>query len=908
MAVGKLVGAAFVSLLALATAAGAANAAGTAGDYVWWEGEAAYDTNFNNRDFAPSSLDSPGELSGGNWLNTGGTRQGPEVYARWHVAVPASDTHFFYARKFWQHGSFRWRFDAGEWHEVRQLALMDNVDLKKFICANWVSLGKVTLDQGMHEFEVRLLAGPGENAVAAFDCFVLTKLPFTPSGQLQPGQKTGKAMPGWFAFEPDADPFADSPIDLRYLNDKSAGDRGFLTRDGLNFVFEKEGRPVRFWAVCTGGDTADMDHASLDYLARRLAKAGVNMIRIHGGVVDLSAQDPTTVDKQHLDNLHYFVAAMKRQGIYTYLSFYFPLWFEVKPSYGLPGFEKIRNKVPFALLFFYPRMQEIWRSWARSLMTTPNPYTGLSFADDPAVGIFEIINEDNYFFWTFTPGENIPPECMVVLERKFGDWAAKKHGSLQAAATAWNHPVKGDDFASGRAALMGAWNFTRDGLKAVPQARARTADQVQFLTEDLRAFYEQTVSWLRTDLGVKCPIIATNWTTADFVLLGALDKYTNDACDVMDRHAYFGGPHKTDRGWTVTAGDLYSDYCGLLHPEEVPVREIQYAGHPCSVSEYSFPMPNRFRTESVLVAAAYGALQGTDAYVFFAVHGISWSGELGKWPLLVPSVIGQFPAAALLCRRGDVEEAWTVAQQVLSLKGLYALQGSGTEEPQTLDNLRAAEIPYGVSVMGEHVASAASHVDPLAFYVGRVVRVFSDDKSQALVMDLLTYINRDQKTIRSANGQVFWDYGRGIVTVNTPRSQAAAGFLPKAGRIALPDVAVALDSEYGCVIVTALDDRPIKEAPRVLVQVMTEETMFGWQDAPAEGGMKKIVSMGTAPINVKQIAGKVSLTRPDAASLKATALDPNGYPLARQVRTEAAGDTFTLTLEPDVLYYVTERQ
>jgi hypothetical protein len=710
-------------------------------------------------------------------------------------------------------------------------------------------------------------------------------------------------MPGWFAFEPDADPFADSPIDLRYLNDKSAGDRGFLNRDGLNFVFEKEGRPVRFWAVCTGGDTADMDHASVDYLARRLAKAGVNMIRIHGGVVDLSAQDPTTVDTQHLDNLHYFVAAMKKEGIYTYLSFYFPLWFEVKPSYGLPGFDKITNKVPFALLFFYPRMQEIWRSWARNLMMTPNPYTGLSFADDPAVGIFEIINEDNYFFWTFTPGENIPPECMAVLEKRFGDWAAKKHGSLQAAAAAWNHSVKGDDFASGRAALMGAWNFTRDGLQAVPQARARTADQVQFLTEDLRAFYEQTVSWLRADFGVKCPIIATNWTTADSPLLGALDKYTNDACDVMDRHAYFGGPHKTDRGWTVTAGDLYSDYSGLLHPEEVPVREIQYAGHPCTVSEYSFPMPNRFRTESVLLAAAYGALQGTDAYVFFAVHGIGWSGELGKWPLLVPSVVGQFPAAALCFRRGDVREAETVVNQVLSLKNLYALQGSGAEEPQNVDNIRAAEIKAGAPAAG-----LATNMDPLAYFVGRVVRAFSDDPSGAFVKNLTPYVDRARKVVRSVNGETSWDYGRGILTVNTARSQGATGFLTTAGRIALADVNIALDNEYGALIVTALDDRPIKEAPRVLVQVMTEETTFGWQDASAEGGMKKIVSMGTAPINVKQIAGKVSLTRPDAASLKATALDPNGYPLARQVRTEVAGDTFTLTCEPDVLYYVIERQ
>ena len=889
--------AALVSLLALAALAAPVRAA----DYIWWEGEDAVEHNFNNRDFAPGTLDHPEGLSNGNWLNTGGDRQGPEVFARWRVEVPQAGAYYFYARKFWHHGPFRWRFDGGDWHEVRQVALLDNVDLKKFICANWVSLGTVTLEAGAREFEVRLLAGPGEGTAAAFDCFVLTRTPFAPAGKLRPGEKTGKAMPGWWAFEPDADAFAESPIDLRHLNHQEAGEFGFLKADGLDFVFEKEGRPVRFWAVCAAGEWPRMDHASVDYLARRLAKAGVNMVRVHGAVFDANAADPATVDTRRLDDLHYFVAALKKEGIYTSLSFYFPLWFGVKPEYGLPGYEKTDNKVPFALLFFYPRMQEIWRSWARGLVTTVNPYTGLSFADDPAVALFEIINEDNYFFWTFTPGENIPAECMAVLEGKFGAWAARKYGSLDAAGRAWGHGVKGDDFANGRAGLMGVWNLTRDGLQKVPDARLRAMDQARFLTEDLRAFYEQTMAWLRRDLGVKCPVIATNWTVADPVLLGALDKYTNDACEVMDRHAYFGGPHQTDRGWTVTADDRYQDLCGLLHPEAVPVREIQYAGHPCIASEYSFTMPNRYRTESVFLAAVYGALQGTDGYVFFAGDSLSWAGQLGKWPVLVPSVAGQFPAAALLYRRGDVAEADTVVRQVLRLEDLYALKGSGAEEPQNVDNLRAAEIPAGGRATGVEV----SNIDPLAFYVGRVLRTFSQDTSQALLTDLTPFIDRQRKLIRSLNGQAAWDYGLGLATVNTPRSQGATGMLSKAGRIELADVTIESGNDYGSVIVTSLTGEPIASAARVLVQVMSEDTNFGWQDVP-EGQMKRIASLGGPPLNVRDLAGRVTIRRPDAASLKVVPLDPNGYPVVKAVAQTQAGGGLSITLAPDVLYYVVE--
>jgi hypothetical protein len=868
--------------------------------YVWWEGEAAFEHNFDNRSFPASSLDHPDALSGGDWLNRGGPVPPGGAYARWHVSVPQGGGYFLYARKFWHHGPFRWRFDQGEWQTAENLALIDSVDLRKFVVANWVSLGPVDLGAGEHVFEVRLLAKPGEEPAAAFDCFALTSSPWTPSGKTRPGEKTGLAAPGWWAFEPDPDTFQDSPIDLRHLNDKVAGDRGFLQADGLNFVFQKEGKPVRFWAVCTGPNTVEMDKASVDYLARRLAKLGVNMIRIHGPLFDRNAADPATVDMAYLDKLHYFVHAMKQQGIYSYLSIYFPLWFDVKPGYGLPGYDKTENKTPFALLFFNPRMQQIYRSWARTLLTSPNPYTGLSLADDPAVGIYEIVNEDNYFFWTFTPGTNIPWECMPPLEERFGAWAARKYGSLAAALKAWNYPNERDDVPAGRAGLLNAWAMTRQGVAALPAARRRIADQVQFLTEDLRGFYAGMHKWLRDQVGVKCPIVATNWTTADNDQLGALDKYADMACEVLDRHGYWAPPQKADRPYALTAGDLFRNGCGLEVPEQLPVRELQYAGHPCTVSEYLFTRINCYRTDSVFLAAVYGALQGTDGYFWFAINGPGWQTASGEGPAS-PAIMGQFPAAALIYRRGDVREAPTVVDQVLSLDDLYALKGSGTSDPQNLDNMRAAEVPPG----GQAVGKPVSNIDPLSHYVGRVLRTISDDRSQAVLTDLSPYIDRTAKTVRSITGEALLDYGRALATVNTPPAQAATGFLARAGRIALGDVTIESGNDYGAVMVVSLDGRPIASAGKVLVQAATQEQNYGWQDVQ-QGEWRKVTSLGTPPIDVKDVAGTVTIVRPDATQLKVTALDPNGYPTDRKVETTAADGRLTVTLLPDVLYYVVE--
>lgn len=884
-------------LAALMLMALAARAAAV--EYVWWEGEGAVEHNFTNDAFAPSWLDNPGELSEGDWLHTGGTREGPEVFARWRVNVPEGGAYHFYARKFWHHGPFRWRFDGGEWHTVGRVGLLDSVELRLHIVANWVSLGSVALDAGTHEFEVRLLAGPGQSATAGFDCFLLSPTSFTPRGKLKPGQKTGRAMPGYWAFEPDPDPFTDSPIDLRYLNDDVAGERGFLLRKGDDFVFENDPTPVRFWAVNVGPNVVNLDHASVVYLARKLAKAGVNMARIHGAVYDPGAADPASVDRQYLDRLHYIVHAFKQQGIYSYLSFYFPLWFEVKPEWGFPGFDRIQNNYPFSLLFHHEPMQRIYKSWARGLMTTPNPYTGLSFADDPAVGIYEIINEDNYFFWTFTPGQNIPYECMDELERRFGEWASAKYGSVPEAVQAWDHPVEGDDPPNGRLGLMGMWSLTRQGLDQQPAVRQRAMDQAQFLTEDLRGFYEEMHAWARSELGVKCTIAATNWTTADPVLLGALDKYTNAACEVMDRHGYWGPPTLSERGYMLNVGDRYRDQCSLLVPQDVSIAEMQYDGHVHTVSEYAFPMINRYRTDSVFLGAVYGALQGTDGLFFFAVGEPDWLGQLKKFPLMAPAVLGHFPAAALCYRRGDVAQARTVVRQVLDLADLYALKGSALAEPQNIDNLRAVEVPEDGQAAGVPVAT----IDPLAYYVGRVATAFAHSGAEPLLTDLSPYIDRAARTVRSANGQAFWDYGVGYATVNTPRNQGAAGLLGKAGKIELDGVVIESGNEYASIMVAALDDEPIASAAAVLVQVMTEETNYGWRDEP-DGDMKRVTALGSPPLNVKKIAGRITLRRPGAASLKVTALGPNGYPLDRQVKAQGAGDMLTFTLEPDVIYYV----
>ncbi len=680
--------------------------------YIWWEGESSTDHNFPSQStswFGPHTFPETAHLlSEGNWLNAYGNRAvgAPETYARYQVEVPSDGEYNFWVRKFWKHGPFRWRFDEEDWQICdSNCMLADSVTLRTNVSANWVYLGKVNLEAGSHTFELRLLAGEGESLTACFDAFLLIPGSFTPRGNLKPDAKYGLAEEGYWAFEPDPDSFDDeSFIDLSYLNEDAAGQSGYVRREGDSFVLGS-GEPVKFWAVDA---TIDQDRESIRLMARRLAKYGVNMVRAHGALFDGSSPDLSRINPEKLDRLHYFVYAMKQEGIYVNISFYFPLWVSIRPEHGIPGYDTISNKNPFALLQFDPQFQEIYKNWARSIFLTENPYTGLPLAQDPAVAIIEIQNEDSYFFWTFKR-DNIPEVQMEKLERKFGAWLESKYGSIQSAISAWGEGTEQpyDDPEGGRMTLLDAWHMTASGHGVGAKLR-RMTDQLQFLVEDQRKFYQDMADFFRNEIGTQSIISCSNWTTADNKLLDPLERYTYTAGAVIDRHGYFGGKHEGDAAsYSVRVGHVYEDRTALFEPESAITQIFQVENYPHMITETAWPMPNRFKGEAVPMWTIYGGLQGMDAIHFFALGTAEWEAGNSKWPIAVPSILGQFPAFALLYRRGDLAEGPVVVRVTHSLNDLYSYKGSPIYENQALDLLRQLPPP------GERPSVSAKRVQGL---------------------------------------------------------------------------------------------------------------------------------------------------------------------------------------------------
>jgi hypothetical protein len=257
-----------------------------------------------------------------------------------------------------------------------------------------------------------------------------------------------------------------------------------------------------------------------------------------------------------------------------------------------------------------------------------------------------------------------------------------------------------------------------------------------------------------------------------------------------------------------------------------------------------------------------------------------------------PGWLGQFPAAALQFRRGDVQQAAAVLRQVTTDEQLFDGSGGGMIEGPNAD-FRIAEAPKAAD------AGNRSAFDPLTYCVGRVERVLSGIAgapagAAPLAADLGRAIDRGAKTVTSATGELRWDWGNGVVTVDTARSQAATGFLAKAGEIRLGDLSIRSRNEYGTVWAISLDGQPLATAKRILVQAFTEQHLNGWR---AEGG--RIQDVGHAPWNVREIDASITLK---GVLAKAQALDGHGYPAGA-----VAVSGGTLTLPRNAIYVLLTR-
>jgi len=881
-------------------------AAAADGDFIWVEGEAAKSHTMKRHPWWYDKVKKD-QLSGGDFTSNWSDKPGEATYA---FAAPASRDYVFWVRANPVGTRLSYKLDGADWTLLNlgvnqggniNIAEDGKIDLR-FIA--WVKGGTVRLAKGPHTISFRMDSANSNHGM--LDCFAFADATFRPEGALKPGQlppgteATGK---GRWAFQPTRDAFSpDALLDLRSLNEKVAGESGFVTRskDGNDFVLGN-GKPARFWAINSGAFKTDLARH-----ARFLAKRGVNMVRFHSNITP-TGNDLMGIDTADRDRFWRGVAAMKKEGIYVTYSPYWAGPARVKPSMGVLD---TGGNGAWGLLFFDTKLQEAYKSWMKQVLTEKNPYTGIPLAQDPALAIIQIQNEDSLLFYT---SQGIKGAARKELRRRFGDFLKKKYGALEKAKETWGGTAPSadqdgpDDFAHGEAALCIVWELSQ--RRWGEKFQRRCSDQMEFFSEVMHRFNKMIGDYLHNELGCKQLVNAGNWRTADNVIMLDAERWSYSANEVMGVNRYYGGIHEGQyNGWAIVSGDRFTDPSVLFRPRELPVTLKQVEGFPMIISESSWVPPQGYQSEGPFLVAAYQSLNGVDAFYWFATGEEGWrqpasaNGYLpsvGKWVCATPMLMGQWPAAALLYRKGYVRQGAPAVHEQRSLDDLWQRRMPIIAEDAGYDPNRDKDYLSKES-------NVSGGVNPLAYLVGPVVVTYGGDPAKSTVADLAKYLEPSTKSITSITGELKWDYGKGLCTLDAPKAQGAAGFLKKAGAIHLTDVAIKSGNDYATVLVVAMDDKPLAASGKVLVQVGTTERPTGWKTRAAKvGGQEgeQVVDFGKAPWLI--VESDVRVTIRNAQVKTAVVLDPNGMAAKRISLTESGGGR-AFVFPPDALYVVLE--
>lgn len=883
-------------------------------NYIWIEGE-DYSESSHNADgpFSPENDVEASKLSGGKWLNGIYEKmEEGEAYAEWEFEVDNEGAYQFFIRKFWHHGPFRWKIDNGEWNVVDyKPGFLDRVELRKFVEATWVEAGGTGLKKGQHTLRIEMLKrekgvsrGFGIDTIMLVDAFVI------PSGTEKPGTKLTNAMPGMFAFSPEADEFTeDAELDLSYLNEETAGQDGYMYSDGEK-LYLGSGEEVRLWGVNL--ENHSLGYESMEYAAKRYAKRGINIVRCFWPLFNRnSPEEPYEISEHLLQTYHNAIAAFKKHGIYIKTTPYFASGTVIRKSWGWDFFDIDVGKT-YLYLFVSDELQKIYKERVKKMMTAVNPRTGLSLAKDPALAIYQIHNEDS-FFWNYHSGILRTPYLKMLLE-KYGKFLIDKYGSSQAIYEAWAMtPEDTKEFFNfskeeekyKKSIEEGVWWATNPYLTCsdTPESnyyalaplyhlstmsddsfpKQRAADQREFFRVLMLDFYTDIMDFLRDDIGYAGLISSCNWRgNFDDANMHDLERSTYIKDDVIDNHHYFASPHKnpSDRyraGWDVQVGDEYADLTALSVPAAFPGPNYKHiADKPAIISESLWASPNKYQSESPFLISTYGAMSGLDGFFWFATYIPIFQADIKKFPADTPSVMGQFPAASLIYRKGYVKEAQQVIKDVRSLEGMYQKESPGIKECIRFDPNRDLEYKFG-----ENFEKGDLH--PLSYLVGKVKMTITNFSEIHVEEELLNkHINEEAGYVESETKELMLNWEKRYSRVNAPKAQGVVGHV-KGMKIECDDITIESGNDFISLMVVPLDDKPLEKSKKILVQAMTHYKPYGWEEEPvsfkiSEDGPTfeghKILNKGGKPANVELIDVKV---RFDRWIDDAYALDENGY-------------------------------
>jgi len=661
-----------------------------------------------------------------------------------------------------------------------------------------------------------------------------------------------------------------SPANVSFLLDAPAGKSGFLRAAGGHIV-TADGKRFRLWGMNFTAASTLPAKADAPIVADHIARFAINCVRFHfldlraptGLIADIEGSS-RSLDAAQLDKLDFFIAELKRRGIYADLNLNVGRKYQKNDGvrdYEYIGFGK-------ALTYYDERLLELQREYARQLLTHRNPYTGNEYRNEPAVALIELVNENS------------------IVESWYSNRLLGKNTSKNVGT--WSDIT--ESYEKDLTAKYHAW-LAKKGLPAVPRLRKEQfakapkeqfQREAEFYMEIERNYFAGMQDFLKNDVKVHSLIAGTSdhsHSNSGYPLLAS-----TSLLDVVDGHTYWQHPnYKVDPATGKTLSfeirntPMVND---PLHSTVVELSRSAVAGKPYIVSEVNHPFPAEYAAEGIPILAAYAAFQDWDGifwYTFEHSTPDKWApSQVGHFDHQAdPVKMAQIAAGAMLFVRGDVQAAKSTLLRSFTREQVY----ESIRMPYT-------ERPYFTP--GFTLGSALRHA----------TRIESLDGSNSVGKDA------DSPELVSDTKELTWkSAAKGIVAIDTPRSQALIGFIGESNT-ATANLSAKLENAHCAITLSATDGSPIARSSKLLLIAgsKVENTGTEWN-----AKRTSLTNWGTAPSRIETVKGTISLR--GLAKHKAvtvTALSSSGKALAAplQATRTKEGWTFPIGGQTTVWYAI----
>jgi hypothetical protein len=634
---------------------------------------------------------------------------------------------------------------------------------------------------------------------------------------------------------------AHSPVDVSFLLDAPAGKHGFVqVKDG--HLATGDGKRIRFWGVnitdWSPGSRQIPAKEDAAFLASTLARFGVNSVRfqfldleVPRGLIAKQGDSTRMFDADALDREDYFIAELEKRGIY--IDFNLLVGRPFHAGDGVMNAEMLRQGAK-GTSFYDARLIELQKEYAQQLLTHRNPYTKLPYTDDPAVAIVEINNENAINIGFHAPARFYQDE----LDGLYNQWLAKHRTAAQSA-------VLREIASVGDGALVPLLNSKTLAAEAPPE---RFYAEASFYNDLQREYFLDMERYLKQTLGSHSLVIATadhSHSSSGYPILLATEDM-----DIIDGHTYWQHPE-----YYVKKLPMVND---PFSSTVVELSRSAIAGKPYTVSEVNNPFPNDYAGEGIPILAAYAGLQDWDGifwYTFEPKNDPAWKPYVGDAfdISLDPVKMPELAAGALMFLRGDVEKARSVSERTYSQK-------------QVFDSMLipATERPYYTEGF------------PLALPLEQEVRIGSLTGPPTKPFEKVEATD----PIVSDTRQLAWSAGpqhaNGLVTVDTPRSQALIGFMKSQGK-SVRNLSADVSNSFCTLLLSSMDEQPIATSAKLLLVAggAVENTGQRWNTAGTD-----VTSFGGAPSLVEQVKGTITLSGLKGAhAIWVQPIDGAGQPL-----------------------------